>query len=451
MDVNDLLEVSEPSRLIKSKYAYLVKTSSEKHIVYSVLSGAVLLFTQDDYITRIVEIFENGAVDDAVDELIGVLKEKKILINSNTNEDLFVRTLYEENIVRNRTLELTLIVTKQCNFRCTYCGQPFVNQSMKAETYEAVINFVKRQLIEYGYRAVQVSFFGGEPLLEHKEIITFLENLSEMIKEFDGIDYSATMTTNAYLLIPSIFDKLVSLKCTHFQISVDGMDYTHNNTRVLVNGGETWNQIMNNIEYATSTDSNFSIVLRTNFNFDVADSLIEFYEYVKTRFNADERVVIYYETVKDHGIESAPEMLNALEGMILSSEISKILGEHKLPSMNVNRLCLPLSRVCYASKPNHFIFDEENRIMKCTFVMDSDYNHIGLLNGDGSFDIDGEKHSKWVYNDYLNSDKCINCKILPLCLGKTCPNQKIINGEINCGNEILVSEIEESLVNYFSL
>lgn len=439
------------TKLKKSKYAFFIEKDNGEYIVYSSLSGAVILFSEESYINRLKNIIKDDEIFyDENDDIIVTLKAKKLFVDSTADEDLMVRTLYEENIVRNNVLDLMLVVTKQCNLRCTYCGQSHENKRMEADTYDSIINFIQNQLKTHGYRKVQITFFGGEPLMECKNIILFLTNLKEMLlSEFDGIEYTAGMSTNGYLLTPKNFDALVSLNCNFYQISVDGMDYTHDNTRPLVNGGRSWQQIIDNIKYMTSTNEKFSITLRTNFNIDVAESLIEFYKYVSEHFKSDKRINIYYETIKDQGNENTPIILNETEELVLDIDIAKIIKDNELSCSNAVNRNMPCSRVCYASKPNYFIFDEEKKIMKCSFEFDSENNCIGLLKSDGTFNINEGNYSKWVYSDYLSSEKCKNCKALPLCLGKRCPRTIINTGSMDCNIDIISNEIEGIIKNYY--
>lgn len=104
---------------------------------------------------------------------------------------------------------------------------------------------------------------------------------------------------------------------------------------------------------------------------------------------------------------------------------------------------------CYASKPNHYIIDEKNQILKCSFALESSDNIIGTLNKDGSYVIDEYNYYNWVYRDYLISEKCKECKVLPLCFGKRCPKTFIRVDEMRCNTDIINAEIEGLLDSYY--
>ena len=48
-------------------------------------------------------------------------------------------------LVNNRELELIILPTEKCNFRCTYCYEDFAIGKMKRETINAVKELIKRR------------------------------------------------------------------------------------------------------------------------------------------------------------------------------------------------------------------------------------------------------------------------------------------------------------------
>ena len=437
-------------KLKRSRYAFFINKDDGSVIAYSSLSGAIIAFREITYIDRLNQLLSQPEIEfDEKNDIISVLYNKKLFVDVDADEDLLVRCLYEEGVIRNSTLDIMLIVTRQCNFRCVYCGQPHLDRKMEKETYDSVIAFVRNQLLLRGYSNVRVTFFGGEPLVEYNNIIWFLEKLKSMLDtDFPGIHMESGMSTNGYLLTPNHFDKLVSLNCSFYQISVDGMSYTHDKTRPLVGGQPTWQTIINNLSYMVTTTALFKVALRTNFNFDVADSLQEFYKYVSEKLN-DKRIGIYFETIKDQGNSETPQLLGEIESLFINVEIVGMLKEYALSCNNVTSRSLPCSRVCYASKPNYFVFDDQGYLLKCSFDLDNETNNLGRIEDDGTVEINESLYSKWVYSDYLSSNKCKKCSALPLCFGKRCPKARMAYGEMDCDLDVVKCEIEEMIKKYY--
>ncbi len=89
-------------------------------------------------------------------------------------------------------MNISLILTKQCNLRCRYCFETHENVFMTEETALKAIDMAVRN----NDKSVGVSFFGGEPLL-CKDLIY---RCVEYSKRFDGVKFSWNMTTNGLLL-----------------------------------------------------------------------------------------------------------------------------------------------------------------------------------------------------------------------------------------------------------
>ena len=200
-----------------------------------------------------------------------------------------------------------------------------------------ILTAIERLLEIKSYKHIHISFFGGEPLLEYKLMMIFLENIKEISNKYN-MSYSASVTTNGYLLTKKRVESLCKYNCNYYQITIDGMDYTHNKTRMKKDGGKTWDIIMQNIYNCLELDLNFKILLRTNYNYEVIDSIIEFYEYIHNKFD-DERIEIYYENIKDHGNEDTPELVSTSEATIVNIELAKIMKKYRLVCNNTsNRL-----------------------------------------------------------------------------------------------------------------
>lgn len=90
-------------------------------------------------------------------------------------------------------MNISLILTKQCNLRCRYCFETHENVYMSEETALGAIDMAVGKKND-GY--VGVSFFGGEPLLCKPLIYQCVE----YAKRFEGVRFSWNMTTNGLLL-----------------------------------------------------------------------------------------------------------------------------------------------------------------------------------------------------------------------------------------------------------
>jgi uncharacterized protein len=148
-------------------------------------------------------------------------------------------------------------VTDQCNLNCKYCAYSELYRGY--DTREGKnISFTRAKLvIDYLHnlwkddcsdginREFNISFYGGEPLLNVpfiKQTIDYVENLA---LEKTGRICSYSMTTNAVLL-DKYMDYLVDKDFSLF-ISLDGDEFAQS-YRTYHSGKNSFNRISNNIE-----------------------------------------------------------------------------------------------------------------------------------------------------------------------------------------------------------
>lgn len=109
-------------------------------------------------------------------------------------------------------------VTNRCNLTCRHC---YVNSSpletRKNElSLDKISNFA-REAKDLG--AVRVIVSGGEPFIR--------EDILEIFRIFDSMDYSIAVSSNGTLIHPEAITKLRELKNLAFQISLDGDQKQH--------------------------------------------------------------------------------------------------------------------------------------------------------------------------------------------------------------------------------
>lgn len=135
-----------------------------------------------------------------------------------------IREYYQMRFVTNPRLHLVVHTSRDCNFRCTYCYMDFKSENINEDTKRGIVNFIKKNV--QNYKSVHISWFGGEPLLG----IDAIEEISKevmIICEKAKRPYSASITTNGYLLTPKNIDILLRSKVRNFFITIDGTKELH--------------------------------------------------------------------------------------------------------------------------------------------------------------------------------------------------------------------------------
>lgn len=172
-------------------------------------------------------------------------------------------------------------LTQACNLKCSYCftyGQ--TAKRMPLEIGKKGIDFLIRNAREADIddlngreRRVDVSFWGGEPLLEWKTI----QDLVLYVKRQNITDVKVTFggTTNGVLLTEEKFPFLDEHKL-FFMISLDGTQETHDRYRKTASGSGSHAMIMRNVEKVMKKWPFYKVRLSP-----YAEGIHKFYEDVK--------------------------------------------------------------------------------------------------------------------------------------------------------------------------
>ena len=148
------------------------------------------------------------------------------------------------------TLALTLCLTHNCNLRCRYCyaGRKW-QHSMSFDTACRGMDMAIEEAKRIG-GAVDLGFFGGEPLLEW-DLLRRCYDYMQAHAPTEPAPVRYGITTNATLLTP---DKLEWLAERDFKLglSIDGSPAMHNINRCFVSGRGSHESILPALEWVNS-------------------------------------------------------------------------------------------------------------------------------------------------------------------------------------------------------
>jgi uncharacterized protein len=290
----------------------------------------------------------------------------------------------------NRILNLFILPTEKCNFRCSYCYEDYKIGKMKRPTINGIKALIKHR-IEDGLKLLDISWFGGEPLLGYEiveEISEFSTNLSFNYSDFE---YKASMTTNGYFLKTDKWRKLCDLGIKSFQISLDGDEHTHNKTRHLASGDATFHTIWNNLIDFHNSNIVAEVILRIHFspeNYMMLGSLID---KVNKELSGDKRFKVYFKSIERLG-GSNDASISTFD-VLQKTEISDSLYKQ----IDLDKFIVDLNTyICYASRANSFVIRANGDIAKCTVAFNDQRNQVGYLNEDGSMKINNEHFRLWL-------------------------------------------------------
>ncbi len=147
-------------------------------------------------------------------------------------------TATEAPALHGGTLDVALVLTHACNLACTYCYTGEKKRvRMPAEVARRGLAVALSTAAAAGAR-LQLTFFGGEPLLEHELLLSIAGEARER-SESEGVPLLLQVTTNGTLLTAALVEQLAALR-VHVAISLDGGPAQHDALRPMAGGGASW-------------------------------------------------------------------------------------------------------------------------------------------------------------------------------------------------------------------
>lgn len=207
--------------------------------VYDTNRNAIINISDDTY------IFLNKNKDRGFENLEDIPNEIKLMMQEgflSSNKVSKIEhslTGYLEDILDNKVQTLTLQVTQQCNLRCEYCAYSgtYTNRrhsekTMSFEMAKKGIDFLIHH--SQNSKLLNLSFYGGEPLLE----FDLIKKCIEYIKvKAEGKKIIYNITTNATLLNEEHI-KYLAANDVSLTISLDGPKEIHDKNRKFAGSGK---------------------------------------------------------------------------------------------------------------------------------------------------------------------------------------------------------------------
>lgn len=430
-----------------SRYIKEFEIDEKNKLIMNTMNGAVDIIEKDIY-----EKISNGIYDESNKDICDALKIRGYLIN---NPDDDYKLLKEIMSLKEDVSVATFIIctTYTCNLGCTYCFEPKeVKQSGKVlgvkevnKIFEA-INTIKE---ERGFDEVSILLYGGEPFLSKTE-----EIVKYIFKKAEEEGYLVEAITNGTQInqFKSIFVKYKKM-IDGLQITLDGIEEIHNNTRKYLSGAGTFRDIEKNIDMCI--ELGIPIALRINTGKRNVAYVKDFLEFIKDKkWIDDERFTCQFAPVADHYCTNKlpdwmpehlimKEIIGQLNEVDLGDNREKVrlgIDMEKRTSllrcvMNGVKSDMTAPLPCSAACRNYFIFGAEGLIYACPETVGMKKYSIGSYTP--ILDIDKKKEDFWR-RDISNIEKCSNCNIAGIC-GSGCTWSSIAtNGE----------EFKEAQCNY---
>ena len=137
--------------------------------------------------------------DNSFDSINDFFKSSIALKKGYVHDDFYDEEkaflMKKQDQTESRFLNLVVLPTMQCNFKCPYCYECDKDKVMGKETVRALEKFLLLHLHEYS--GLHIGWFGGEPLLK-MDVIESINNTAKRISKKLGKMFFSSITTNGY-------------------------------------------------------------------------------------------------------------------------------------------------------------------------------------------------------------------------------------------------------------
>lgn len=420
-------ELVQGARCKPSRFNAMTWGGSGDLIIYNSMRGSVYRIT-DPAGEKVHGMLHNRTAviarpPDGTDDrkIFDSLVSRGFLVDEQRDEMADAAEVTAARKHRTDVLELIIMPTEACNFRCTYCYEDFALGRMVSRVREGIRELVRNYHREHGIERLAVSWFGGEPLVAFEVI----EELSEFFLEFcadHGIAYESRITTNGYLLTEDVARRCLDLSIRQYQITMDGPRETHDASRYLMGGGATYDEILANLRALSGLDGDFRVTMRTNFTYENSDRVPELIAELSEALSHDARFGVVYRPVGSWGGPQDEETgAHAGKGAELTKlDLCVQAADHGLPVLD-RGLLRPSGSVCYAASPWSFVIRPNGVVNKCTVALRDPRNMVGLLDETGDLHLNDENMRLWTDTDDSSDTGCQSCYFRPSCQGAACP------------------------------
>ncbi|MGM0607910.1 MAG: radical SAM protein [Candidatus Muiribacteriota bacterium] len=400
-----------------SPYNYLFKSNKYGYLIYNSYSNTFAQLDEKTYkeVQKIQKNPENYDYSNST-SLLFQLCGAKMLISKDEIPTLNMDLSNTVKRFSTRNLSLTIAPTRDCNFECPYCyeeDRPHLYMSKEVENN--LVKFIKKYR---NFSSISITWYGGEPLLCWNKILKISKEIQKMKPE-----YYSEIITNGFLLTPKIARQFKDAGIKSVQITIDGMQETHNNRRKHKTEKDTFNVILKNLDYLMKVWKG-RLVIRINVDKTNHEEYHQVYSMIKERFKESENeLVIYPGIIVDYSNDCRGDKTCGMNRQQIADFMLECYNKFQI--MDLNFYPLQNNSTCTAVMLHSYLIGPEGELYKCWRDLGKKEMIVGSI--DGNIPTNNNIISKYLVgiNSYTSS-KCSECFFLPICNGG-CPNLRYRN------------------------
>lgn len=392
-------------------------------ILYATRTATPILINS----TLLAEV-SNGIFENISIKLMGLLIKSEAIVpfEEKELEELASRakiSAHEEK----KYLSFTVQTTANCQLGCHYCGQQHSKHNMGLDVVENVIKRFEHKMSEKAYEEVDISWFGGEPLMSWS-VMKYLSKELKKITLAHNCSYSSHLVSNGLSLKGDIYEDLAKeLDCKFIDITLDGTAAYHDTRRMTKSNANSFDIIFSNILGIVNRPdypiNGCRISIRCNVDDTNAASVADVIDLLVAHEMQD-KVSFYIAPVYSWGNDAH---LNTNKTDIADREIDWFI---KMYQCGFKSSVLPKTKelVCSAVNPDFELIDPWGKVYNCTETpLVPFYGAEHVIGNINTSITEIKKYEDRPFTDWYdqildssNGYYCTTCKILPVCGGR-CP------------------------------
>lgn len=376
------------------------------------------------------------------DDEIAVLKKCSFIVSDEVDELKQYLELKQQCINNDKVLRLTIAPTLDCNFCCSYCFEEHRKGIMTKSVQDRICNWIDESLKSGKYTYLNVTWFGGEPLMCVNIVQELSDRFIEICNRYE-IKYISAIITNGYLL-KSINGANFIERChiSSVQITIDGTENVHNKRRILLgNKKGTYREIIDGI----NAISNCGCKIKIRINLDrINNQIIKEICFQLEKDILDKKNVFPYIAklfCMDDLNSGFEDRLLPSEEYVNSAIAFEVLA--KKAGFNVERKTLmPKVKIWFCAAPygHSLVIDPDGDFYYCWNDIGIKEYRIGSL-----FEEDNKQFEKqrnlWNKYSYEFHNDCLKCKSFVICAGG-CAREKVRSDKnYSCDDYSICSDI----------
>jgi uncharacterized protein len=407
------------------------------YFLYNTASGACIQLEENVFKALNAAFEKIGSSKNITDEywkIAKLLMDFGFIVSEECDE--FKNVIVEFDSRNDALTDLKLLLTPSlcCNMNCYYCFEEIKsNKSYDEKDMCAIAEFVEKRLPKKGN--LEVTWFGGEPLLKKEIIYKLSEQFMEICHKKDA-RYNAIMVSNCYFLDHKTAKALKKNGVNAIQVTLDGDRKKHDRIKrnidpVTLSQNDTFNRIIENLKHASEI---LDISVRLNVSKTNANDMLAVIDTLKLEGLDQKLKSLWFAPIFNYRNSNPEPDYKAQKNIHFNEDefagVEEVLIKKafelgfKLQSPIINK-----KKGCQAIYKNGFVIDSTGELKKCEHLIgaaETSFSNIHHTNI-----IKSQNLNKWDHYKIAEFEECTMCKFFPLCYSG-CPHKVMQTKKQQC-------------------